>query len=306
MKAVVCTRYGPPDVLRLRELPKPVPKHDEVRIKMHATAVTSSDCIVRSLRVPASMQIPARLVVGITKPRKRVLGMVLAGEIEAVGKNVRSFREGDPVFGFDRFGFGAYAEFKCLSEAGVLTAKPSNLSFEEAAAIPYGGLLGLHFLRRGKIRRGQRVVVYGASGAVGTSVVQLAKHFGADVTGVCSTANLGLVSFLGADAVIDYTKEDFTTRGDRYDLVFVAVGDRVHPPSKAASTGALAPGGAYVSVDQGRPKMLTEDLVLLKQLVEAGELKPVIDRSYPLDQIVEAHRYVDQGHKKGNVVVSVG
>jgi NADPH:quinone reductase-like Zn-dependent oxidoreductase len=225
--------------------------------------------------------------------------MVLAGDVETVGEDVRAFREGDQVFGFDRFGFGAYAEFKCLRETGVLTSKPSNLTHEEAAAIPYGGLLALHFLRRGKIRGGQRVLVYGASGAVGTSAVQLTKHFGADVTGVCSTANVRLVSSLGADAVIDYTKEDFTKRDDLYDLIFVAVGDRVHPPSKADCKKALAPDGAYVSVDQGRPKMLTEDLVLLKQLADAGELKPVIDRSYPLEQMVEAHRYVDQGHKKG-------
>ncbi len=305
MKAVVCSRYGPPDVLQLRELPKPTPKHDEVCMKVHATAVTSSDCIVRSFSVPASMWIPARLVVGLRRPRKPILGMVLAGEIETVGEEVRSFKEGDQVFGFDRFGFGAYAEFKCLSEGGVLTSKPSNLSYEEAAAIPYGDLLALHFLRRGKIRRGQRVLVYGASGAVGTSAVQLAKVFGAEVTGVCSTANLDLVESLGADAVMDYTKEDFTEQADRYDLIFVAVGDRVHPPSRAVCKRTLAPYGAYVSVDQGRPKMLTEDLVLLKQLVEAGELNPVIDRSYPLDQMVEAHRYVDQGHKKGNVVVSV-
>ena len=305
MKAIVCTRYGPPEVLQLRELEKPAPKPDEVCIKMHSTAVTSSDCIVRSLKVPASMWIPARLVIGLIKPRKPVLGMVLAGDVESVGKDVRAFREGDQVFGFDRFGFGAYAEFKCLRETGVLTSKPSNLTHEEAAAIPYGGLLALHFLRRGKIRGGQRVLVYGASGAVGTSAVQLAKHFGADVTGVCSTANVGLVSSLGADAVIDYTKEDFTKRGDLYDLIFVAVGDRVHPPSKADCKKALAPDGAYVSVDQGRPKMLTEDLVLLKQLADAGELKRVIDRSYPPEQMVEAHRYVDQGHKRGNVVVTV-
>jgi NADPH:quinone reductase-like Zn-dependent oxidoreductase len=293
-------------VLQLRELEEPAPKHEEVRVKVRATAVTSSDCIVRSLRVPPSMWIPARLVVGITKPRRRVLGMVLAGEIDAVGKDVRSFVPGEPVFGFDRFGFGAYAEYKCLREGGVLAPKPSNLGYEEAAAIPYGGLLALHFLRRGKIRDGQLVLVYGASGAVGTSAVQLAKHFGAEVTGVCSTANLGLVRSLGADAVVDYTKEDFTKHGERYDLVFVAVGDRVHPPSKADCRRVLAPSGTYVSVDQGRPRMLTEDLDHLKQLVEAGELKPVIDRSYRLEQMVEAHRYVDEGHKKGNVVVTVG
>ncbi|HEX9121799.1 MAG TPA: NAD(P)-dependent alcohol dehydrogenase [Actinomycetota bacterium] len=305
MKAVVCTRYGPPEVLQLRELEKPAPKPDEVRIKIHATAVTSSDCIIRSFNLPASMWIPARLVLGITRPRRPVLGMVLAGEVEATGNGVGSFREGDQVFGFDRFGFGAYAEYKCMPEDGVLAPKPSDLSYEEAAAIPYGGLLALYFLRRAKIRGGQRVLVYGASGAVGTSAVQLAKHFGAEVTGVCSTPNMGSVRSLGADAVIDYTKDDFTKEGERYDLIFVAVGDRVNPPSRAECGKALAPDAVYVSVDQGRPKHFTEDLVLLKQLVEAGKLKPVIDRCYPLEQIAEAHRYVDKGHKKGNVIVTV-
>ncbi len=209
------------------------------------------------------------------------------------------------MFGFDRFKFGAYAEYKCMPETGVLTAKPSNLTYEEAAAIPYGGLLALRVLRRGRIRSSQRVLVYGASGAVGTSAVQLAKHFGAEVTGVCSTANLALVRSLGADAVIDYTKEDFTTKGDRYDFILVAVGDRVGPPSKADCRAAMAPGGAYVSVDQGRPKMLTADLVLLKRLAEDGRLRPVIDRRYDLEQMAEAHRYVDEGHKRGNVVVTV-
>jgi NADPH:quinone reductase-like Zn-dependent oxidoreductase len=299
MKAVVCTRYGPPEVLQLRELEEPAPKDDEVRIKIHATAVTSSDCIVRSFSIPAAMWIPGRLVLGITKPRSPVLGMVLAGEIEGVGKDVGSFIERDQVFGFDRFDFGAYAEYKCMPESRVLTSKPSNLSYEEAAAIPYGGMLALHFLRRGQIRSGQRALVYGASGAVGTSAVQLAKHFGADVTGVCSTANLGLVRSLGADEVIDYTKDDFTKSGERYHLIFVAVGDRVNPPSKADCKNALAADGAYVSEDQGTPKLLTEDLILLKQLVEEGKLKPVIDRSYPLEQIAEAHRYVDKRAREG-------
>ncbi len=305
MKAVVCTRYGPPEVLQIRELDTPVPNHDEVRIKIHATAVTSSDCIVRSFNIPAAMWIPARFVLGLTGPRRRVLGMVMAGEVDHVGKTVRSFKEGDQVFGVDRFAFGTYAEYKCLPESGVLATKPSNVSYEEAAAIPYGGMLALQFLRKGTIERRKRVLVYGASGAVGTAAVQLAKHFGAAVAGVCSSANLGLVRSLGADAAIDYTKDDFTKQRERYDLIFVAVGNRVNPPSTGNCARALAPGGMYVSVDRGAPKLVTSDLVLLKRLVEAGELKPVIDRCYPLEEIVEAHRYVEKGHTKGNVVITV-
>jgi len=230
MRAVVCTRYGSPNVLEPRALEKPTPRPDEVRIRIRATAVTSSDCIVRGFNLPASMWIPARLALGITKPRQSVLGRVVAGDIDAPGNAVTSFRGGEQVFAFDRFGFGAYADYKCMRVGGVLAAMPSNLNYAAAAAIPYRGMLALHFLRRGGIRRGQRVLVYGASGAVGTAAVQLAEHFGAEVTGICSTSNLGLVRSLGADAVIDYTKDDFTTMGERYDLIFVAVGNRVKPP----------------------------------------------------------------------------
>ena len=305
MRAVVCTRYGPPEVLELRQLDEPVPKPDQVRVKIHATAVTSSDCIVRSFTVPRSMWLLARLVLGITRPRRSVLGLVLAGEIEAVGRDVRSFKEGDAVFGFDPVRFGTYAEYKCLPERALLAPKPANTSYEEAAAIPFGGLLALHFLRKAQIRSGQHVLVYGASGAVGTAALQLAKHSGAVVTGVASSGNLALLRSLGADAVLDYTEEDFTTRGERYDLVFVAVGNRVHPPRRADCIKVLARDGKYVSVDRGRPRLSAEDLVLLKGLVEAGALQPVIDRRYPLEQIVEAHRYVDKGHAKGTVVIRV-
>jgi NADPH:quinone reductase-like Zn-dependent oxidoreductase len=305
MKAAVCTKYGSPEVLQLREVKDPTPRHGEVRIKIHASAVTSSDCIVRSFSVPASMWVPARLVLGVTRPRPPVLGMVFAGEVEAVGTGVASFSEGEQVFGLDRFAFGAYAERKCMTEGGVLARKPLNLSYAEAAAVPYGGLLALHFLRRGGIRGGQSVLVYGASGAVGTSAVQLVRHFGARVTGVCSTANLTLVRSLGADAVIDYTSDDFTKMGELYDLILVAVGNRVKPPSRADCKQALSPHGVYVSVDQGRPKLSREDLTLIGQLAEEGELKPVIDRCYPLERIAEAHRYVDRGHKKGNVVITL-
>lgn len=304
MKAIVCTKYGSPEVLQLRDLEKPHPKNDEVRIRVRATAVTSSDCIVRGFRIPVALWIPARLVLGLRRPRK-ILGMVLAGDVETIGKGVRQFKVGDRVFGLDPFAFSAYAEYKCLQESGVLAPIPANLTYEEAAAIPYGGMLALHFLRKGRIRSGKKVLVYGASGAVGTSAVQLAKHFGTEVLGVCSAANFALVTSLGADAVLDYTKEDFTRKSDIYDLIFIAVGNRVNPPSRAQCERALSADGAYVSVDRGRPKLPIENLLLLKQLAETGKLKAIIDRRYPLEQIAEAHRYVDAGHKRGNVVITV-
>ncbi len=272
-------------------------------IRIAATAVTSSDCIVRSGHVNRLLWLPMRVAVGFRAPR-RPLGMVLAGDVASVGDGVTSFSPGDQVFGFDRFGFGCYAEFKCMSQGGLLSRKPDNLSYDEAAAIPYGGLLALYYLRRGAIQPGQDVLIYGASGAVGTSAVQLARHFGASVTGVCSTANLQFVASLGADTVIDYTKEDFLTRGDRYDLIFDAV-PVVHRTMSLGGKGGLTPGGRYVSVTDGSPKLQIEDLTYLKELAEAGGIRPVIDRTYPLDQIVEAHRYVDTGRKKGNVVISL-
>lgn len=272
-------------------------------MRIFATAVTSSDCLVRSGKVNLALWLPMRLAVGLRAPR-RPLGMVFAGEVTSVGEGVTAFKTGEPVFGFDRFGFGAYAEFKCLSERGLLASKPSTVSYEEAAAISYGGLLALHYLKRGAIEAGQAVLVYGASGAVGTSAVQLARHFGARVTGVCSAANLALVASLGAETVIDYAREDFLARGERYDLVFDAV-PAAHRTLNLRGKGGLMPGGTYVSVTDGSPTLSREELTLLRELTEAGRLRPVIDRTYPLDQIVEAHRYVDTGHKKGNVVVTV-
>jgi NADPH:quinone reductase-like Zn-dependent oxidoreductase len=241
-------------------------------------------------------------VVGFTKPRNPILGLVLAGEVESVGRDVTHFKPGSQVYGFTAFRFGAYAEYKCLPESAVLALKPSNVTHEEAAAIPYGGLLALYFLKKANIEGRPRVLVYGASGAIGTSAVQLAKYFGAEVTGVCSTANLNLVKSLGADAVIDYTKEDFTQNGARYDLIFNAVGKR---KATLQAQGSLTPDGRHITVDDSSPRLQAEDLAFLTHLVEAGRLRPVIDRTYPLEEIVEAHRYVDKGHKKGNVVISV-
>ncbi len=231
--------------------------------------------------------------------------MVLAGEITSVGRDVRSFNVGDQVFGIDRRVFGAYAERVCWPEDTALAARPANLTYEEAAAIPFGGLLALSFLRKANIQSGQRVLIYGASGAVGMSAVQLARYFGADVTGVCGTSNLALVKSLGAATVIDYTQEDFTKSGQTYDIIFDAVGKRKSAKALQHSEKVLTPNGLSLSVDNGTPKLLAQDLILLKQLAEAGTLKPVIDRRYPLERIVEAHRYVDSGHKKGNVVVTV-
>ncbi len=305
MRAVICTRYGPPEVLRLEELETPTPQRNELRIRIFATAVTSSDCYVRGLDLSFAYRIMARLALGWTAPRRNVLGMVLSGEVDAVGPDVRSFTTGDKVFGFNRHRFGTYAEYVCWPEDGLLTTRPANLTDEEAASIPYGGLLALHFLRRANVQAGQQVLVYGASGAVGTSAVQLARHFGAEVTGVCSTANLGLVRSLGAATVVDYTREDFTARGQRYDLIFDAVGKRKSAAGLRHCDRALAAGGKRVSVDDGTPKLLAEDLVLLGELAGMGEIRPVIDRCYPLKELADAHRYVDEGHKRGNVVIAV-
>ena len=305
MKAVLCTAYGPPEVLQLGELPTPQPKRGQVRIRMRATAVTYSDCFVRSLVITRPLYLLARLVIGIRRPRRQVLGIVVAGEVDQVGAGVTSFKEGDEVFGMDGWGASAWAEYKCMKAEGLLVSKPANLSWQEAAAIPYGGLLALHFLRTGGIAAGMRVLIYGASGATGSSAVQLAKHFGAHVTGVCSTGNVGLVRSLGADAVIDYTSQDFTTLGERYHLVFAAVGRRYNPPSKEQCRSALSPGGRYVTVDGWNPKMTRERLVELRDLAAAGALRAVIDRSYPLADIAEANRYVDSRRKKGNVLIDV-
>lgn len=309
MKAIICTKYGPPEVLKLKEVAKPIPKDDEVLIKIHASAVTASDIFIRGSQLPIRFWIPMRLMLGLTKPRKSIIGLVLAGEIESVGKNIKRFKTGDKVYGITGFGLGAYAEYKCMKEIdsihGCLTLMPKNTSYEDATVIAYGGLLAFQFLRKENFQPGQKVLIYGASGTTGTIAIQYAKYLGAQVTGVCSTKNIELVKSLGADYVIDYTKEDSLDSEIKFDFILDAVGKLKTSKLKSACKKALAKGGKYATIDDAALLLDSNRLNLINEVVDAGYLKPVIDKCFKLEEIVEAHHYVGLGHKKGGVVINI-
>jgi NADPH:quinone reductase-like Zn-dependent oxidoreductase len=328
VKAIVWTKYGPPEVLELLEVAKPAPKANEVLIKIYATTVTAGDCELRSLNLPIYISLPMRMWIGFRKPKGNTIpGTELAGEIEAVGEDVKGFKEGDQVFGSAGLGFGANAEYICLPEQpgdmeGGVVIKPVNMTYEQAATVPFGGRDALHFLRKGNVQSGQMVLINGAGGSIGIFAVQLAKYFGAQVTAVDSTGKLDMLRSIGADQVIDYTQEDFSERGETYDVIFDVVGKI----SFSRSNRSLKRNGTYLLANPGKQivrglwtrmtssknvimetsSQKTEDLVYLKELIEAGKIITVIDRCYPLEQTAEAHRYVETGHKKGNVVITVG
>ncbi len=321
MKAIVCERYGPPEVLQLKEVEKPIPKADEALIKVHTSTVTTGDCRIRSFTFARWFWLPGRIMFGITRPRKQIPGWELAGEIESVGKDVKHLKRGDNVFGYTKgvsFG-GTNAEYKCLPAQRLVGMDPSKIGHAEAAVLPVGGLTALFLLREAKVKEGQEVLIYGASGSVGTYAVQLAKYYRATVTGLCSGRNSELVRSLGAERVIDYTAEDFTVNGRTYDIIFDCVGKTTYSRCK----DSLKREGAYLTVEWpflqkliasisskrriifGMAPDTTEDMEFLRDLVEKGELKPVIDRTYPLEEAVEAYRYVDTGRKRGNVVITI-
>jgi len=325
MKAIVWTRYGPPEGLELREVPRPTPKSNQVLIRVYATTVAAGDSQLRGLRVPFAMKLPLRLFLGPVRPRNLILGQELAGEIEAVGNDVTRFKVGDQIFGWTGIGLGAYAEYKCLSENAVLAPKPDNMTYAEAATLAIGGLEAAYFLKRAQIQSGQKILIYGAGGSIGTFAVQLARYYGAEVTAVDRSSKLEMLRELGATQVIDYTRSDFTRSGETYDVIFDVVGKSPF----SGSLRSLAPGGRYLIDNAGpsrrvrgqwassrsgkqvipwadrSPGVYAEDCRFLKELVEAGRLRAVIDRTYPLERMDEAHRYVDTGAKQGNVVITV-
>lgn len=330
MKAVVYTQYGSPDVLRLREVAKPAPRANEILIRIHATPVNFGDIMARNFgavtprtfNMPSPLWLLSRIALGVRKPKQQILGNEFAGQVEAVGQAVTRFKAGDAVFGYRSTNFGANAEYLCMPENGLVAHKPANMTYEQAAAVPYGALTALALLRKANIQRGQKVLINGASGGIGSHAVQFARHFGADVTGVCSTPGLELVKTLGANRVIDYTREDFAASGETYDLIFDVMGRS----SFARCKGALKPNGLYLLASFKLPQLFQMmrtaraggkkvicalssekpgDLEFIREMIEAGEMKSVVDRCYPLEQAAEAHRYVEAGHKRGHVVMTV-
>lgn len=322
MKAIICTKYGPPAVLKMADIETPDPRDDEVLIKVYFTTVSVGDCRVRGFNVPPSYWLPAKLAMGWTKPKQPILGTELSGIIEKVGKNVRKYRPGDQVFAYPGHKFGGYAEYACMDENACMAIKPENLSFEEAAALPFGGITAWYFLEKGKVTKGEKLLIYGASGAVGSAAVQIAKYLGADVTAVCSTANLEMVKKLGAGKVIDYTKTDFTALGEKFEVIFDTVGKtdipktiKVIKPHGRYLHSVTSPGtelkirlnllGTNIKLVGGNAVGTVEQINFIKKIVEEGFFKPVIDRQYRFDEITAAHEYVDKGHKRGNVVIKV-
>jgi len=329
MKAIIYTEYGSPDVLKLEEIEKPMPKDNEILIKVHATSINVGDLWARNFKaitpskfsMPLLLWFPSRLYFGVTKPRVNILGNEFAGQVEAVGRDVKRFKKGDQVFGYLGQNMGANVEYMCMDEKGMVTTKPSNMSYDEAAAVPYGALTALPLLRKVNIQRGQKVLINGASGSIGSAAVQLAKYYEAEVTGVCGTPRLGFVKALGADKVIDYTKEDFTQNGETYDLIF----DIMNKSSFEKCKSSLKPNGIYLlasfkmkqlfqmlrtSRTDGRKVICAlsmenlEDMELIKKLVEDGKIKAIVDKCFPMEQVAEAHRYVESGNKAGSVVIT--
>jgi len=309
MKAAICTKYGPPEVLKIVERDTPVPKDDEVLIKVFAASVTNSDIFIRSSDIPLRFRIPMRIMIGITRPRNDILGEVLSGEIVQVGSKIRRFHVGDQIFGLTGFSLGAYADYKCMKETdskkGCIALKPRNISFEEATSAAYGGLLALQFLEKGHIQPKEKVLIYGASGTSGTIAVQYAKHLGAEVTGVCSAEKVDLVRSLGADKTLDYTHKDSISKLEAYDFALDSVGKARTSELKQACRTLMSDKRKFVSIDDG-PLILSSDrLNRIRELVEAGIVRPITDRCFPFEQIIDAHRYVERGHKRGNVAITV-
>jgi NADPH:quinone reductase-like Zn-dependent oxidoreductase len=309
MKAIICKKYGPPENLEIVEYKDPIPKNDEVLIKIYATSVTNSDIFIRSSNVPYSMLIPFRLMIGISKPRNEIIGEVFSGVIEKVGSRIERFKVGDQVYGLTGMSLGAYADYKCMKEKdskkGCIAIKPSNISFEEATAAAYGGLLAFQYLEKGNIHPNQKVLIYGASGTSGIIAIQLAKHLGAEVTGVCSTKNIAFIKSIGADEVLDYTRSDSLSQLEEYDVILDSVGKSRKSDLKEACKESLSKYGKYISIDDGPLILSSNRLSKIKKLVENNAIRPINDRCYNFDQIIDAHKYVELGHKKGNVAITV-